>query len=158
MSGEPGALLVIETLPVKLLAEAGAKLTVKEVFCPALRVAGTDKPLIRKALPETVACEMVALAVPEFVRTMVTDPVLPTTRPPKLTLDGLALNVAWVPVPLIGIVKVEFAPLLVMVTTPDVLPVTEGANCTVKEVLCPGKRVNGTLSPAMLNPAPVTVA
>ena len=70
VSSEPGALLVMETLPVKLLAEAGAKLTVKEVFCPALRVVGKDKPVMLNPVPEALAAEIVTLAVPEFVKLM----------------------------------------------------------------------------------------
>ncbi len=84
VSGEPGALLVIETLPVKLAAEAGAKLAVKEAACPALSVAGTDKPAMLKPAPEALAAEIVTLAVPELLNVMVCVPLLPTSTFPKL--------------------------------------------------------------------------
>ncbi len=69
---------MIETLPVKLLAEAGAKLAVKEVVCPGLRVAGTDKPAMLKPVPEVLAAEIVTLAVPELLNVKVCVPLLPT--------------------------------------------------------------------------------
>ena len=75
---------MIETLPVKLLAEAGAKLAVKEAACPALSVAGTDKPAMLKPAPEALAAEIVTLAVPELLNVMVCVPLLPTSTFPKL--------------------------------------------------------------------------
>ena len=36
--GEPGALLVIDTLPVALVAVVGAKVPVKDAVCPGFRV------------------------------------------------------------------------------------------------------------------------
>ena len=94
MSGEPGALLVIEALPVKLLAEAGAKLAVKEVVCPGLSVAGTDKPAMLKPAPEALAAEIVMLAVPELLNVKVCVLLLPTSTLPKLKLDGLGVSAA----------------------------------------------------------------
>ena len=55
MSGEPGALLVIEMLPVAVPDEVGENFAVKEAFCPALIVVGTDKPLRLKPVPEALA-------------------------------------------------------------------------------------------------------
>ena len=75
---------MIETLPVKLLAEAGAKLVVKEVVCPGLRVAGTDKPAMLKPVPEALAAEIAMLAVPELLNVKVCVPLLPTSTFPKL--------------------------------------------------------------------------
>lgn len=88
--GELGALLTTETLPVALPAEAGAYFTVNDVCCPAAIVIGADNPLIENPVPEALACEIVTLAVPEFIN--VTDwlPLLPTLTEPKLTVAGLA--------------------------------------------------------------------
>ena len=38
VSGEPGALLVIDTLPLALVAVVGVNVTVKDVVCPGLSV------------------------------------------------------------------------------------------------------------------------
>ena len=55
VSGDPGALLLTEMLPLTLPAAVGAKLAVKEALCPALRVVGTANPLTLKAAPDAVA-------------------------------------------------------------------------------------------------------
>jgi len=51
-----------------------------------------DKPAIEKLEPDTLAEEIVTLVVPEFVRVMDCDPLLPTATLPKLTLVGLAVS------------------------------------------------------------------
>jgi hypothetical protein len=53
---------------------------------------GVDKPATAKPLPEALADEIVMLAVPEFVRIIDCDPLLPTATLPKLTLVELALS------------------------------------------------------------------
>jgi hypothetical protein len=55
VSGEPGTLLAIETLPATVPDEVGENFAAKEAFCPALMVEGTDKPLMLKPVPETTA-------------------------------------------------------------------------------------------------------
>ena len=55
MSGEPGALLATEILPVAVPGEAGENFAVKEALCPALTVVGTDKPVMLKPVPEVLA-------------------------------------------------------------------------------------------------------
>jgi hypothetical protein len=55
VSGEPGTLLVIETLPATVPDEVGENFVVKATFCPALMVEGTDKPVMLKPVPETTA-------------------------------------------------------------------------------------------------------
>ena len=42
-----------------------------DVLCPAPSVNGVVIPLMLKPVPEAVACEIVRLAVPEFVRVIV---------------------------------------------------------------------------------------
>ncbi len=65
--GEFRALLTSETLPVMLPVLAGAKTTLKLVFCPGVRVRGRLSPPTLRPLPETLAWETVPLALPELV-------------------------------------------------------------------------------------------
>ena len=62
------------------------------------------------------------------------------------------------PVPVTAIVRLESEGLEVMLTFPLLAPPTVGANGTVKDVLCPGLSVTGTVRPFRLNPAPLTEA
>jgi hypothetical protein len=93
VSGEPGALLVIEMLPLGLPAEVGVNVAVNDVFAPALIVTGTVKPLMLKPVPVALAAVIVTLAVPEFVSVIVCGLLLPTATLPKLTLEGFAVRV-----------------------------------------------------------------
>jgi len=61
------------------------------------------------------------------------------------------------PFPDNGIVRVGFEALDVMVTLPVTLPAADGANETVKVVLCPAVKVTGVVIPLKLNPLPLTV-
>ena len=56
----------IATLPLKLPDDAGAKVTLKDVLCPAASVSGMLSPEILKPVPATEPCEMVALDPPVF--------------------------------------------------------------------------------------------
>lgn len=47
--------------------------------------------------------------------------------------------------------------LFVIETEPVALPADVGANVTLNEVVCPGLSVCGTVSPVMLNPAPLAL-
>jgi hypothetical protein len=51
ISGEPGALLVIETLPLATVADVGANVTVNDVVCPGLRLVGAAQPVNVKPVP-----------------------------------------------------------------------------------------------------------
>jgi hypothetical protein len=51
-----------------------------------------DNPAMAKPVPETLADEIVMLAVPEFVKVRDCDPVLPAATLPKLTLVGLTVS------------------------------------------------------------------
>ncbi len=134
-SGDPGASWVIEMLPLALPEEVGANLTVKDVLEVGLMVWGTANPLILNPTPEALAADIVTVAVPEFVRVIETDPLLPTSRFPKLTLAGFAESCPCVPVPLRAIVKVGLEALLVTVIVAEAFPVAVGTNRAVKLVL-----------------------
>ena len=66
--GEPGALVVSDMEPLTVPATEGEKTALKAVFCPAATDAGTVRPLMLKPAPETLAPEIVRVAVPLFVK------------------------------------------------------------------------------------------
>ena len=53
---------------------------------------GEDNPAMAKPLPEALADEIVMMAVPEFVRVIGCNPLLPTATLPKLTFIELAVS------------------------------------------------------------------
>ena len=154
-SGDPGALLAIEILPVAAPAAVGENFAVKVVVCPAESVAGTDSPVMLNPIPDALPCEIVTLAVPEFVKLMVTDPLAPTSRLPKLMLDGFAVRLPCTPVPVSGIEIVGSLALLVIVMLPEAVPAVVGANCATKLVLWLAASVNGVESPTAVKPPPL---
>ena len=111
--GEPGALLVIETLPVALPAAVGANFAVNDVLAPAVNVCAAS-PVILNPVPDALPCEIATLAVPEFLRVTLTDPPAPTSRLPKLILVGLAVRLPCTPLPLSATVTVGLLALLVI--------------------------------------------
>lgn len=88
-TGEVGELFVSERLALKLLAEAGVKLTVKLEEAAGANVSGTVSPENAKVLPGKEAAETVRLAVPVFVIVTVCVFVFPTETFVKLTLVGV---------------------------------------------------------------------
>ena len=53
LNGEPGALLVIEMLPLALPTEAGANCAVKETLAPGVMVCGTLRLVMLNPVPVT---------------------------------------------------------------------------------------------------------
>ena len=53
---------------------------------------GVDMPAMAKPVPEALADEIVILVLPEFVRVIGCNPLLPTATLPKLTLIELAVS------------------------------------------------------------------
>lgn len=98
-SGEPGALLTIEMLPVALPAVVGENLAVNDVLSPAASVCAV-RPVMLNPVPVALLCEIATLAVPEFLRVTLTDPLAPTSRLPKLMLVGFAVRFPCTPLPL----------------------------------------------------------
>ncbi len=82
VSGELGALLTSETVPVTLPAAPGVKATLNVALLPAAMVSGTVMPVRLKPLPDTVAWEIV----------MVCELLVPVTTLPKLALEGIAAS------------------------------------------------------------------
>lgn len=112
-----------------------------------------------KPAPVVVAWVMVTLEPPVLVRVSDSVELLPICTLPKLRLDGFAPSApAVTPVPERGMLSVGFEPLLMIARLPLTLPADDGANTTLKVLLCPAVRVKGKLRPLTLNPAPVAVA
>jgi hypothetical protein len=149
---------VRETLPLTLPPDVGENFAVNDVLCPAPSVKGVDIPLRLKPAPEEVACEIVRLALPEFVSVTVWDPLLPTFTDPKFTLEGLAPSCPWVPVPDRAIAAGEPGALLTIETLPDAAPAAVGAKVAVNDALLPALMVIGIVPPLTANPVPVAVA
>jgi hypothetical protein len=126
--GESEALLVKATLPLKLPADVGTKVTANEVLAPAFRVTGKLKPAKLNPLPEALACEIVRLAPPEFESVMVCE-LLPFTETlPKLKFAGLAASWPCIPVPVSDTDSGEFEALLVTDKVALAPPADLGAN------------------------------
>jgi hypothetical protein len=86
--GELEALLTATSAPVKLPTADGAKLTLKAVLCPPVRVKGTTSPLL-KVVPLRLSPDTTTVPVPILLR--VTDCVVlpPLGMLPKATLLGV---------------------------------------------------------------------
>jgi hypothetical protein len=157
VSGDPGAVLVIETLPLAAPAVVGENFTLKVVLCPAPRLEGTDRPVILNPVPDALACDTVMLAVPGFVSVTFTVPLAPTSKLPKLTLDGFAVKPPCTPVPVSGIVIVGSFALLAIVMLPEAVPAVVGENCAMKLVLWLAAKVKGAENPTAVKPVPLAL-
>lgn len=144
-------------LPVALPEAVGENLAVNEVLCPATNVCGAARPVMLNPVPAALACEIATLAVPEFVRVTLTDPLAPTSRLPKLILVGFAVRLPCTPVPLRAIDAVGLLAVLVIRMLPAAAPTVVGANCALKLVLWFAASVNGTDRPVALKPVPVAL-
>lgn len=107
-------MLTIEMLPVVLPAAVGENFARNDVVCPAVSVNGAASPLMLKAVPEALPCEIATLPVPLFVSVTATDPLAPTSRLPKLMLAGFAVRFPCTPVPVSAIDVVGLLALLVI--------------------------------------------
>jgi hypothetical protein len=90
-SGDPGALLATDTLPVALPELVGANVAMKVAVWPGVSVCAASV-LILKPVPLTLAPPIATLAVPVFVRVTFTDDELLIKMLPKLMLEGFALS------------------------------------------------------------------
>jgi hypothetical protein len=156
-SGEPGALLTIETLPVALPVALGENFAANVVLCPAFNVNGVARPVMLNPVPDALPAEIATLAVPEFVSVTFTDALAPTSRLPKFTLLGFAVRFPCTPVPLSAIETFGSLAVLVIRMFPATAPTLVGANCAVKVVLWLTASVWGVASPVVLNPVPLAL-
>ena len=72
------ALLAMETLPLALAPDCGAKVTLNVALWPGVNVTGRFMPLMLKPAPVTGACVMVTLEPPELVTVCCRSWLLPT--------------------------------------------------------------------------------
>ena len=93
---------------------------------------------------------MVRFAVPVLLTEIDCVPLLPTVTLPKLTLPGLAVSCAAVPVPVSETFAGELEALLTTETFPAAAPIVEGAKVRVKEALPPAASVAGSVKPLIV--------
>jgi hypothetical protein len=89
--GEPDTLLVIDMLPEALPVAVGANFTLKVVELPAFTLTGTVIPLMVKADPLRLACEIVRVALPGLEIVTVCVLLLPVLTLPKATVVGFSV-------------------------------------------------------------------
>jgi hypothetical protein len=136
VSGDPGALLATETLPLALPAVVGENFTVKELVAPGFKVPA-ENPLSEKPAPEALAADTETGAVPVLVSVTETDPVLPIRTLPKLMLEGFADSTPCVPVPLSAMERVGLVAFVEIAIVPEAAPAAVGANVAVKLACAP---------------------
>lgn len=118
------------------------------------------RPVTLNPVPLRLACEIVTLDAPEFVKVSVRLFELPVCTLPKLRAAGLGLSVPGgkTPVPASATVRFGLDPLEVIDKLALTVPATDGVNFRVKLVLWPALRVSGRVSPVKLNPEPAVDA
>jgi hypothetical protein len=92
VAGEFVELLSTATLPDTVFGTVGAKVTLKVVLCPAVKVSVGVRPLVLNSAPVTVTLEIVTFEFPVFVRVTGNVLLLPTLTLPKLRLVGFAAS------------------------------------------------------------------
>lgn len=160
VEGEFVALLTTVTLPERLPAEVGAKVTLKDVDCPAARVRGRVIPLVLKPVPVALICETETLEFPVLEILTLCVAVVPVARLPKLSDIGEAesWSVVATPAPLRGITSDEFGALLISEMLPEKVPAEAGAKLTVNAEEPPAGMESGKASPEEVNPVPAREA
>ena len=78
--------------PVALTAPCGANSAVKVTLAPGRRTSGRVSPLTLNPVPVTVACAIVTLFPPVFVKESVRVTLEPACTLPKARLAGLAMS------------------------------------------------------------------
>jgi hypothetical protein len=127
LRGDPGALLVIETVPLALPADVGAYVAVNETVWPGFKACGGTADMVKPA-PEIESAVIETAAVPVFDSVTGMTLLLPTRTLPKLTLSGFAVKLPCMPVPASAIVSGVFGALLITLRLPDAEPAAVGAN------------------------------
>ena len=88
--------------------------------------------------PVTLACEIITLADPVFLRLTGAVPLVPTPTFPKLTAAGVLARPGCVPVPVNAIAMGEFGALLETEILPLPFPTAVGEYFAMKLMFCPG--------------------
>jgi len=149
-------LLTSDTLPLTLPVAVGANTTLNVVLFPAAIVVDALKPLMLNPVPETLACEIVTLALPPFDKLMGCELLFPVTTFPKPTEEGSAERPATSPVPDSDTVSGEFEALLETVKLPVTAPAEPGLNWIWTVTLWPAAIEPDGSVPTTLKPEPVT--
>jgi len=127
---------VTVTLPLALVPDVGAKVTVNVALCPAASVAGVEIPFSVKPVPLIATCEIVTAEPPVLVTVSDRAWLVPVCTVPKFRLVGFAPSAPTeAPVPDNAIDRVGFGAFDVIVTVPLALPAACGANVTLNVVL-----------------------
>jgi hypothetical protein len=127
---------VIVTVPLADPLVLGAKTTVNEVLCPAVKFKGKLRPLKLKPLPLAIAAEIVRLDPPLLVSVSDKLELLPTCTVPNARLVGFAASVpGTTPVPESGMLSVELDASETMLSDPLAEPALPGAKIAVKLTL-----------------------
>jgi hypothetical protein len=160
-TSESLALLVMDTLPVKVAAEVGLYVTVKVVDFPPSKVIGAVIPEMLTPVPENATFEIATAALPVFANLIVCVASVPTATLPKAIELGVAVSAAAVavvvvPVPLRAISDGEPSALLAIVIVPVSAFPAVGLKTAEMEALWPALSDIGSFGPEALNPVPVT--
>jgi hypothetical protein len=160
VAGELAALLTTATLPERLPVEVGAKLTLKDVDCPAARFSGSVIPLLLNPVPVALTCEMETLEFPVLEIVTLWVALVPVARLPKLSDVGdvESWSVVVTPAPPRGITRDEFGALLISVMLPEAVPAEAGAKPMFNADEPPAGTESGRTSPEEVNPVPVSEA
>jgi hypothetical protein len=142
-SGEFGALLLIESVPVALPDDFGSKFTVNCADWFGVSVSADPEPLKLNPVPETDTLEMLAFALPVLVIVTACVAALPDFTLPKLKLVVLGDSATFevTPLPLSGIDAELLAALLSIVMAPELAAALVGLNCAVNVALFPAPSV-----------------
>ena len=154
------ALLVMDTLPVRVAAEVGLYVTVKVVDCPPSNVIGAVIPETLIPVPENATFEIATAVLPVFANLIVCVASLPTATLPKAIELGVAVSAAAVvpvvPVPLSATSDGEPSALLAIVIVPVSAFPAVGLKTAEMEALWPALSDIGSFGPEALNPVPAT--
>jgi hypothetical protein len=150
------ALVVTLSVPDSVALVVGLNVSVALALAPAANVEGTVNPDIVTPDPVTLAFEIVALPLPEFVIFTVCVAVAPSATLPKFTASVESSTPLVKPCPFSGIVVVASSAVLAIVTAPAEAPAAVALNATKTCPVCPADSVVGAAIPPTVNPLPVT--
>lgn len=153
VAGDAGSLLTIEMLPVSTPVADGANCTPIVVDWPALITMGVAIPVTLKGAPLTKIAEIVRAAFPVFDNVTFDVVLLPTVALPASTPTGLTTSCGCgvAAVAVTGICTSAVVPSDWRLNVAEALPGVEPLNHTMKPVFCPGPKVNGNVSPEIVN-------
>jgi len=142
-SGEFGALLLIESVPVALPDDFGSKFTVNCADWFGASVSPDPEPLRLNPVPETDTLEIFAFALPVLVTVTACVAALPDFTLPKLKLVVLGDSATFdaTPFPVRGIDAELLAALLSIAMEPEFVAALVGLNCAVNVALFPAPSV-----------------